>query len=268
LNGGVGPYVKILDPYGEKVFDTCCFSHNGTPSLSFGTYTFKILQPVIANGFVETKYPVFNSAGNYTMVATLDNRTVQQYFNVIDDTNMTYPLASANETIYHYHQNPPSYSIVNATFGITVENDIMASKTVEFKVSSPTYLPIGYQVKLIKVSKGLSLVTIFVSKYSLTDKTTSTQFFYLDKGILITYYIASKDALDNSKWTLFTPQANKITIDGNEAVIENIRKLNYHGQPYDMWADLAMFKGNMAIGVRGFLSEDDLVKITTSMLEN
>ena len=188
INGGVEPDVEILDPYGDKVWDSCCVTHTETPSFSFGTFTFKVLEPIRINGFLESEYPVFNSAGNYTMIASLDNRTAQRSFNVVDDTNMTYPLTSTNETVYHDHPNPGQYSIVNATPGIPVENDTLASKMVGFKASSPTYLPPGYQVKLIKVEKGLPLVTIFASRYPLTNKTTSAQFFHLvDPWILLFY---------------------------------------------------------------------------------
>ena len=144
----------------------------------------------------------------------------------------------------------------------------MASSIVGFKVSSPTYLPSGYQVRLVKVAKDLPLVTIFVSKYPLSDKTTSTQFFWLDKGVLITYSAADKHELENINYTLFTPQANIVTIDGNRALIDNIHKSSYHGYSYDMWASLTMLQGNTNIGVDGFLSQDEIVKITESMLRN
>lgn len=263
----VEPSLEILDPYGEIVWNNCC-NYTQTPPLSFGTHTIKALQPAFVNGLLELRRPVFNSSGNYAMIVSLDNKTLQQTFNVLDNTNMTYPTTNPDEPVYHDHPNPPQYSIVNATFGVPVKDGTLSSNMVGFKVSLPTYLPDGYEVKLIKVEKGLPLVTVFASKYPLTDKTTSTQFFWLDKGILITYSIVNERALENSKWTLFTPQANKVTIGGYPAVVENIQKLDFHGHPYDMWADLVMLKGNVDIGVRGFLSEDDLVKITTSMLEN
>lgn len=275
LQGGVEPDVEILDPYGDKVFDTCCLIHNETPTLSYRTGTFKVLEHVLvkqslssSSGFTEFKHPVFNSAGNYTMIASLDNKTVQRTFNVIDDTNMTYPSTGTNETEYHIYQNPPQYSIVNATVGVPVANDTVASQMAGFKVSSPTYLPPDYKTRLIMVEKDIPWVTIFASKYPLTDKTTSTQFFWLDKGILITYSVASEHALEQKNFTIFTPKANKVTIDGYDAVVGNIQKLSYHGQPYDMWAGLLMFKGNIVIDMRGFLSEDDFVKITASMLKN
>ncbi|MDE2590573.1 MAG: hypothetical protein KGL95_13020, partial [Patescibacteria group bacterium] len=161
------------------------------------------------------------------------------------------------------------YSIVDTTVGIPVENDSLATKMVGFNVTSPTYLPQGYQVRLIKIAKNIPWVTIFASKYPLTNETTNEEFFYNDTGILITYSKLSDRALKDHQW--MWPMATtikKVTIDGFDAGIEGIRKGQYNGYSYDQWADLVLFKDKILIGVRGFFSDDDLVKITKSMLEN
>lgn len=197
-----------------------------------------------------------NQTGNYTLEISHGGRTILDSFTVVSPE-------------YHDFPDGGQYSIVNATFGIPVENDTMAANMVGFNAPSPTYLPLGYQIKLIKVAKDLPLVTIFASKYPLTNKTTSEEFFYNDTGILITYSTANDLQIKNFKmiWSS-APASQKMTIDGFQAIFENIRKGDHDGYLYDQWADLALFKGNIIIGVRGFLSHSDLVKITTSMLEN
>lgn len=199
---------------------------------------------------------LLNQTGNYTLEISYGGRTILDSFTVVSPE-------------YHDFPDGGQYSIVNATFGIPVENDTMASNMVGFNASSPTYLPLRYQIKLIKVAKNLPLITIFASKYPLTNKTTNEEFFYNDTGILITYSAANDLQIKNFKMIWSTaPASKKMTIDGFQAIFEDIRKGDHDGYLYDQWADLALFKGNIIIGVRGFLSHSDLVKITASMLEN
>ncbi|MGH2612036.1 MAG: hypothetical protein ACRDFB_03180 [Rhabdochlamydiaceae bacterium] len=84
LNGGIEPDVTILDANGTKIWDSCCFTHTEASVLSFHTFTFNVQGPKTVNGFVESRYPVINKTGTYTMVASLEGKTAQQSFNVID----------------------------------------------------------------------------------------------------------------------------------------------------------------------------------------
>lgn len=173
-----------------------------------------------------------------------------------------------NETIYHDFPHPPGYPIINSTQGIVVNDDAEASNLTGFSVKSPTDLPQGYKVKLIKASKEIPMVTIFVSKYPLTENTTSEDFLWNQQGILITYDQIYPHELENFK-QFFSASANKIiTINGTLVVVSDISKEYHNGYPYDMWASLIAIKDNNTnIGIRGFFNSDDLIKIATSMLE-
>ena len=173
-----------------------------------------------------------------------------------------------NETIYHDFPQPRGYSIINSTQGIIVNNDAEASNLTGFSVKSPTDLPQGYKVKLIKASKEIPMVTIFVSKYPLTNNITSEDFLWNQQGILITYDQIYPRELENFK-QFFTASTNKIvTINGTLAVISDISKQYHNGYAYDMWGNLIAIQNNDTnIAIRGFFNSDELIKIATSMLE-
>ena len=172
-----------------------------------------------------------------------------------------------NETIYHDFPSTSGYSIVNTTQGIVVNDDAEASNLTGFDVQSPTYLPQGYEVKMIKASKEIPLVTIFASKYPLTDKTTSHDFLWNQRGILITYDPTNPLELKNYKqnWAA----ANKVTtINGSNVAVFDISKQYQDGYQYDMWGNVIAIKDNTTnIAIRGFFNSDDFIKMITSMLE-
>lgn len=172
-----------------------------------------------------------------------------------------------NETIYHDFPQPHGYSIINSTQGIVVNNDAEASNLTGFSVKSPTDLPPGYKVKLIKASKEIPMVTIFVSKYPLTENTTSEDFLWNQQGILITYQQTGPHEFEN-KHFWGTSANNTITIAGAPAEVFGISKEYNNGYPYDMWASLLVIKdNNTSVAIDGFFNSDDLIKIATSMLE-
>ncbi len=173
-----------------------------------------------------------------------------------------------NETIYHDFPNPPEYSIIDATQGIAVSNDTEASNLTGFSVKSPTDLPQGYKVKLIKASKEIPMVTIFVSKYPLTENTTSEDFLWNQQGILITYQKTGPHELENSTHFWGASTNKTIIIDGAPAEVFDISKRYHDGYPYDLWGSLLAIQNNdTGIGIDGFLNSDDFIKIATSMLE-
>lgn len=173
-----------------------------------------------------------------------------------------------NETIYHDFPQPRGYSIINSTQGIIVNTDAEASNLTGFSVKSPTYLPQGYKVKLIKASKEIPMVTIFVSKYPLTDNITSHDFLWNQQGILITYQQVAPHELEHFNQLFYGPEDKIIRINGALAVISDISKQYYHGYPYDMWGSLLAIQNNDTnIAIDGFLNSDDFIKIATSMLE-
>lgn len=173
-----------------------------------------------------------------------------------------------NETIYHDFPQPRGYSIINSTQGIIVNTDAEASNLTGFSVKPPTYLPQGYKVKLIKASKEIPMVTIFVSKYPLTDNITSHDFLWNQQGILITYQQVAPHELEHFNQLFYGPEDKIIRINGALAVISDISKQYYHGYPYDMWGSLLAIQNNDTnIAIDGFLNSDDFIKIATSMLE-
>ncbi len=173
-----------------------------------------------------------------------------------------------NETVYHDFPQPRGYSIINSTQGIIVNDDAEASNLTGFSVKSPTELPQGYKVKLIKASKEIPMVTIFVSKYPLTENATSEDFLWNQQGILITYQQTSPHELEYFKQIFTGPEDKIIRINGTLAVISDISKEYYHGYPYDMWGGLLAIQNNDTnIGIDGFFHSDELIKIATSMLE-
>ena len=173
-----------------------------------------------------------------------------------------------NEPIYHDFPQPRGYSIINSTQGIIVNNDAEASNLTGFSVKSPTDLPQGYKVKLIKASKEIPMVTIFVSKYPLTDNITSHDFLWNQQGILITYQQVAPHELEYFNQLFYGPEDKIIRINGTLAVISDISKQYYHGYPYDMWGNLLAIQNNDTnLAIRGFFNSDELIKIATSMLE-
>ncbi|MDE1814862.1 MAG: hypothetical protein KGI05_09415, partial [Thaumarchaeota archaeon] len=173
-----------------------------------------------------------------------------------------------NETIYHDFPQPRGYSLINSTQGIIVSNDAEASNLTGFSVKSPTDLPQGYKVKLIKASKEIPMVTIFVSKYPLTDNITSHDFLWNQQGILITYQQVAPHELEYFNQSFYGPEDKIIRINGTLAVISDISKQYHNGYAYDMWGNLLAIQNNDTnLAIRGFFNSDDLIKIATSMLE-
>lgn len=79
------PDVKILDVNGTQAWFNCpyCYTRTETSqSPLFGTFTYYVRE------YSSNNPPVINKTGTYTMVASLDNKTAQQSFNIIKE-NMT-----------------------------------------------------------------------------------------------------------------------------------------------------------------------------------
>lgn len=71
---GVWIDVRILDVNNNEIWHSSPVVHSETVSLFNGTFSYKVDSP--------TGYPVINQTGTYTMIASLDNKTVESKFDV------------------------------------------------------------------------------------------------------------------------------------------------------------------------------------------
>lgn len=86
------PNVKILDASGTQVWFNCPFCYARTESIQsplFGTFTYQVRE------YSTNTLPIINKTGTYTMVASLDNKSAEANFTVINHQNTTLPVSFA-----------------------------------------------------------------------------------------------------------------------------------------------------------------------------
>ena len=73
-NNGDYPDVRILDTNGTQIWSNS-LAHTESPALTNSTFSYVVQG---ANG-----YPVINKIGDYTIIASLDNKTTESHFRVM-----------------------------------------------------------------------------------------------------------------------------------------------------------------------------------------
>lgn len=84
------PDVKIFDSNGTQVWFNCPFCYTRTESIkapSFGTFTYLVRE------YSTNALPIINKTGDYTMTASLDNKTAEANFTVTSLQNNIVPLS-------------------------------------------------------------------------------------------------------------------------------------------------------------------------------
>lgn len=176
-------------------------------------------------------------------------------------------MSAPQEPVYRAGLVPPADPILDVAGGKPVLGIDEAKTLVGYDVKPPTYLPKGYEVRKIAANKDVGQVTILVSKFPVTEKTTDIGFTWNDVGLWITVSKVPQN-FDKANYlnTLTTEMGYKsVTINGEQGAVREIRQQEYDGETIHSPADIVFYKGDVQLYMRGFFSAAELQQIAESM---
>ncbi len=163
---------------------------------------------------------------------------------------------------------PPPEPILKTLAGEKVKDIREAAlKSGNAKIT-PTYLPSGYEVRVIQYVEDEKRVGMLISKYPVTEETTIQDFIWKQQGIGIDIgrvadNFNAEDLVSN--WSQRAPTKH-LVVDGKDIIYhEIIEGVGTDGEIAHSPAELTMIDGKTAVDISGFISGDEMIKIAQSI---
>ncbi len=121
---------------------------------------------------------------------------------------------------------------------------------------------IGMNVK-IPSNDDNSRTTILLSTNEITKETTHYQFKYKDQGIWISLYSLEEQEIPTDAFTANLNQGFRVVKinEQYDAAIQSVGQVEYFGEIIDRYLSLDMITKDTQISIRGFISDEQAIKI-------
>ena len=157
--------------------------------------------------------------------------------------------------------NHPIYDIAGLSGMVEINNEFTKYKDIAKSVGLDSW-----NKKIL--SNNNSKTTIFLSKNIIDENTPRGPFLYEDKGIWIIINAVKGHDADVNRYTNPMNLGHRaIEISGYPATIQSQHQVEQHGEIVHVMLDLRMLSDNHVVSIRGFISDEQAIKIAEFLVE-